>query len=134
MKGFSTQIKKLIVLSLLGLAIAPFALGASSSGSKNFAGRITETQECTCSEGSQVTIDGGSGHNSQFSGTYLYLPGTTRLIGKSSNVTSGKKIIGKYTSGGECLIEGDPCTTLPISKGTMQKAITNQFIAGIVAS
>lgn len=86
-----------------------------------FGGKITTVTTCTCSEGSQATI---TGFPWIFSGTYLYLPGITQV--KKGSVAPNKQILGKYSSGGACMVGVLPnCTSLPISKGTMKLIGTN---------
>ncbi|MFA6324824.1 MAG: hypothetical protein WCX46_01195 [Candidatus Paceibacterota bacterium] len=106
------------ILILVGFFTASFALAA---GIPFFGGKIVSITNCTCSEGSAVTI---VGYPSIFSGTYLYLPGSTMARGKGS-VMSGKFIVGQYTPGGSCLLIGEPCIPSPISKGTMKLISTN---------
>lgn len=86
-----------------------------------FGGRIVSNIDCSCSFGQQITI---TGYPATFSGTYLYVPGETQVKGKG-NVISGKFILGKYSSGGECLLIGEPCYSIPITKGTMSVIGTN---------
>ena|ERR1035437_4053982 len=119
MNRISKEIKGLIISSLMltGLFFSSTAFAGF------FGGHITDVKECTCGEGSQVTIF-GFGRNAKFKGTYLYLP-STRLMGKS-RVISSRNIIGSYFSGGSCSVEeGNSCTSLPISKGTMKTVGTN---------
>lgn len=85
-----------------------------------FGGKITNVTQCTCSPGSQVTI---IGYPATFSGTYLYSPATLLKTGKG--VRANAMILGKYSYGGTCMMAGEPCTSLPITKGTMTMIGTN---------
>jgi hypothetical protein len=119
MNGFTQEVKFLITSLLLvsGLFLSSTVFG---SGLFSFGGKVTGRIRCTCSTGYQVTIKGGI-LNSKSRGTYLYLPGTP-----TGNASTGKKIIGKYSSGGECLIGYEPdCDSLDISKGTIKSFRTN---------
>ena len=95
-----------------------------SEGTFIFGGKITGKQECTCSNGYQVTVQGFM-TSKKSSGTYLYEENGTKVVGSKSKVDPGKLILGVYSPGGSCMITGDPCTELPITKGTMKKVKTN---------
>lgn len=78
-----------------------------------FGGRVTSTQTCTCSEGTQVTIQGPG----QSSGTYLYKSSARGY--KYRFISPGRNVVGKYSNGGSCKMTGDPCYEVPITKGTI---------------
>jgi len=118
----SLKERKVLIFSILILIgfFVSFSV-VFATGISWFGGKITTVTTCTCSTGSQVTI---IGYPAIFSGTYLYMPGTTQIKHKG-NVVSNKLILGKYSPGGTCMMAGDPCTSLPISKGTMNTIGTN---------
>jgi hypothetical protein len=122
MKNIFKKKKVLIfsILILIGFFSASFVLAA---GISFFGGKIISVTNCSCSEGSQVNI---TGYPSMFSGTYLYLPGTTQ-VRRTGNVMSNRLIIGQYTSDDKtCMVGKKPyCSSLPISKGTMKLISTN---------
>lgn len=90
---------------------APFVEGSSGTF---FGGQVVSKVACTCSAGSQVTIKGPG----QSSGTYLDL-GTAKAF-QNYSISTGGNIVGKYSTGGQCLVGVSPeCTTLPITKGTI---------------
>ncbi|MDQ5971196.1 MAG: hypothetical protein QG566_142 [Patescibacteria group bacterium] len=123
------KIKALIFITsffVLAVFILPIPAGAGaklvnstkspsssqSGASLPFGGRVVAKVQCTCSAGSQVTITGG-----QFSGTYLDTGGAQSFA--RYYISPGRNILAKYTPGGQCLMAGEPCTTLPITKGTI---------------
>ena len=119
MKSVSKEAKRLIfsVVIVMGFFSSSVVFGI---GLTDFGGSITTVIPCTCSSGSRVTII-GKGRNARFSGTYLYLPGTPK-----GSITSGKNILGKYSSGGTCTITAYPkCLNRVITKGTIKIFRTN---------
>lgn len=124
MNNISKEIKVLAVsaLALTGLFFSSIVFGA---GLPQFGGKNIAVVKCTCpgDTGSQVII-ANTGRNAKFNGIYLYLPGTTKVKGKSK-VISGRNIIGKYSPGGICKMQaGETCTLVP-AKGTMTLIRTN---------
>ena len=113
--------KKILIFSVLILIgfFASFSV-VLGAGFFWFGGRIASTTQCTCSSGSQVSI---IGYPSTFTGTYLYSPATQLRTGKG--IPGGNMILGIYSPGGSCMMAGDPCTSLPITKGTMKIIGTN---------
>ncbi|HNW71380.1 MAG TPA: hypothetical protein PKZ36_01265 [Candidatus Paceibacterota bacterium] len=109
-----------LVVILIFTVIFTFSIVfATSAELSMFGGRIVSTQSCTCSDGYQVTVTGPS----DYSGTYLYSSASEKRAG--TGIPGGSVILGKYSQGGECLITGDPCTELPITKGTIGMFGTN---------
>lgn len=88
-----------------------------ASRARGFGGKIGTVTQCTCSTGSAVTVVGG-----KFSGTYLYTPGTRF----GSSPVSGRNIKGTYVSGGTCLLTGNPCTSIPITRGIISSFQTSR--------
>jgi hypothetical protein len=83
------------------------------SASSYFGGRVVSKQECTCSTGYIVSISGPG----QATGTYL---DTGSEKSYSHNVINpGRNLLGGYTPGGSCMMTGDPCYELKITKGTI---------------
>jgi hypothetical protein len=90
--------------------------GNLKMGGTYFGGKISSMTSCSCNTdgSSQVVLRGPMGS----SGTYLYVPANKTYA--RHMVNQGNYILGKYKSGGQCLIGAEPeCTTLPISKGTI---------------
>lgn len=112
--------KKLTYIALIVFLVTIFSFFTqkkSEAGPMNvFGGRVTMKTACTCSTGYQVTIQGSG----QSSGTYLEYPGT-RIYSRNF-ISPGRNILGTYNPGGQCLVTGTPCVTLPITKGTINIA------------
>ncbi len=97
------------ILILTGLFFAP---QVNAGTGLPFGGRVVAKVQCTCSVGSQVTIQGG-----RFSGTYLD-SGSAKSY-SNYFISPGRYVLGAYAPGGACLVTGTPCVTLPITKGTI---------------
>ena len=113
--------KQFISFVFLVIILAIFSFVGKKSTEAGFAfvngfgGRVTQIQACSCSGGSQITIQGPSG----FSGTYLLSPGSRAY--KYNALTSGRNTTGTYTEGGKCVTGLPYCEeNLPISKGTIK--------------
>ena len=122
MKHFLKKRKGLIFSVLILIVFFTSFSVVVGAGFSWFGGNITTVVQCTCSPGSQVTI-ANTGHNAMFNGTYLYSPATIKMGGKG--IPGGTQILGLYSPGGTCMMIGEPCTSLPITKGTMTIIGTN---------
>ncbi|MEY2671904.1 MAG: hypothetical protein RL687_321 [Candidatus Parcubacteria bacterium] len=110
------KIALLIVLCLILSPLFPYKETEASFGSSYFGGKIISMVTCSCNTdgSSQISISGPGGS----SGTYLY-SSSAKTYSRNS-VKMGSYLLGKYSSGGSCLIGVAPkCTTLPITKGTV---------------
>lgn len=114
---------KVLLLSVslalfLGFLFSP-SITRGQSLFNPFGGKVSVVIPCTCSSGYQVTIVSPF----KYSGTYLYSPGILTKVYKNYFVYPSVWVLGKYISGGTCLITNPPpatgCSTLPILRGTM---------------
>lgn len=118
MQNILVVLKKVGLLVLICLILSPlFPYQETEAFIGNyFGGKISYMVPCTCNTdgSSQITIIGPTGSI----GTYLYTP-TVKTYAKNS-VKLNSFLLGKYSSGGSCLVGVLPeCTTLPITKGTL---------------
>ena len=102
--------KKHIAVSVLGLSIGVYVCMSLFSGKAHaafFGGMQTAVINCTCSGNQLVYVQ------DYFSNRMLalvYQPGASRLF--SNYNIFGRYLLGSYAFGGQCLMAGDPCTTL----------------------
>lgn len=119
MSSTQKEIKFIFLMSLFMMIIAMFPHypdTEASMGGTYFGGKVSSMTICTCNTdgSSQLTLKGPKSS----SGTYLYVPANKTYA--KHMVKQGNYILGKYKNGGECLMGAEPeCTTLPISKGTI---------------
>lgn len=89
------------------------------SKSSYFGGKVLSTVTCTCDPDTQfLTIKGGI----LGSGTYVYSIASTKMYAKKI-VKPNSYLLGKYKTGGECLmVEGPDCVPYeqPITKGIIE--------------
>lgn len=89
--------------------------GASSAAITPFGGFVTAMTTCTCSYNLLLYVKDPRGPVLPL----IYQPGAT-LLYKMYTPTSGVNVLGKYTTGGQCLIySGNSCVTGGTPTGTM---------------
>ncbi len=115
-KQLNTLLLLGVILFLAGIILPQHKTQAGFGFGNAFGGRVTLKLPCDCDGGtsSQITIQGSG----QSSGTYLD-SGTARAY-KYFSISPGRRILGKYTSGGACLYTvPDGCVDRGITKGTI---------------
>lgn len=125
MSSTQKEIRFIVLVSffLAILSVAPHysSVEAAVSMSTPFGGKVTLKESCTCSPGDYLlTVTGPKGS----SGTYLYSPLAGTKTYSKGKVKQGSYLLGKYSSGGECLMIApdpvDPCEPILASKGTIK--------------
>ncbi len=121
---FITAIFITALFGLFMLPSRPSQAGAKLVNSKSqlYAGKVDKMTPCECSGGFQVIIKGG-----RSPGNYLYVPGETKAF-KNRAISAGRFIMGRRSSGGECVITPPDCKeTLDVSGGTISSFGSSPF-------
>ncbi len=100
--------------SLGGIGGAGGSGASASSGIYNFGGKTVSMVTCTCSLNLLLYVQDVRGATIPL----IYQPGATYLY-KMYTPTVGVNVLGKYVSGGQCLLIGYPCYTGGSPMGTM---------------
>lgn len=95
--------------------------GGGGGGTQNFGGQVTQTQQCTCSGSTMVTIKDVRGQTISL----IYQPGASTLYANYNIYSTNVNVLGTYVSGGVCLMVGEPCETTGNPQGTIQQIGTS---------
>ena len=82
----------------------------------DFGGTVKKNIRCTCSTSNMMTIQDTSGQQIDL----LFTPGVSQATAGANTNGTGQQALGKYTTGGQCMMTGDPCQSQGQPKGTIK--------------